>query len=153
MKRSEFSAKTAAATEACASTGVGLMLPIMGAVTAFVFGMAMTVTLRHVFFVLDPALVVGQGTDTQVLLALVAALTGIWLMASGFRGYIIGFGPLSQDPMTTLGRGLLLIGGSLMVIPGMGTLGLTNSQTAKIGAVLAVCPIMLARKDRPVIAT
>ncbi|MBY6092345.1 TRAP transporter permease [Maritimibacter alkaliphilus] len=103
------------------------------------------------FFVLDPALV-GQGTATEVLLALAAAMAGIWLMASGFRGYVVGFGPLGDGPAAIFGRGLLLLGGFMVAIPGMGSLGLNHTETALIGAALVALPILLARSRRPLVA-
>ncbi|WP_244526602.1 TRAP transporter permease [Marinovum algicola] len=95
------------------------------------------------FFVLDPALV-GQGSISEVFVALASALVGIWLMASGFRGYVVGFGPLGKGLWAAAGRGLLIVGGFLVAVPGLATLGLTHLDTALIGAALAAPAVFMA---------
>ena len=95
------------------------------------------------FFVLDPALV-GQGTGQEISIALAAALLGVWFISGGLQGFVTFCGPLGSGRSSYLLRGLLVIAGLAMAIPGNEALGITHLGTGLVGVVLAVPPILIA---------
>lgn len=95
------------------------------------------------FFVLDPALV-GQGTGTEIAVALTTALLGIWFISGGLQGYVTFCGPLGTGLSGLLMRGLLVAAGLAMAVPGNEALSLTHLGTALTGLCLAIAPITAA---------
>ena len=95
------------------------------------------------FFVLDPALV-GQGTASEIVVALVAALLGVWFISGGLQGYVTFCGPLGKSVLGYVMRTMLVFAGLAMAIPGNESLGLTHLGTAITGVVLAARPILVA---------
>jgi len=76
------------------------------------------------FFVLQPALIMIRSTPLEIITHLAAALTGIWLLASGLEGYLMKIGKLNWWE-----RILFFVGGFLFAFPGW--------MTTLIGA--AIC--------------
>jgi TRAP-type uncharacterized transport system fused permease subunit len=63
------------------------------------------------FFVLNPALIL-HGAPTEVVLSIITALVGVFLIASGVEGYMLGVGRISF-----LLKYLVLLSGVLMAAP------------------------------------
>jgi TRAP transporter 4TM/12TM fusion protein len=68
------------------------------------------------FFVLNPALI-GRGPIGEVMLVLVTAIIGIWLISSGLQGYLYGVGSLDGGFAAIPGRALLIMGGIILALP------------------------------------
>ena len=68
------------------------------------------------FFVLNPALI-GRGPLGEVMLVLVTAIIGIWLISSGLQGYLYGVGSLDGGVAAIPGRALLIMGGIILALP------------------------------------
>jgi TRAP transporter 4TM/12TM fusion protein len=68
------------------------------------------------FFVLNPALI-GRGPLGEVMLVLVTAIIGIWLISSGLQGYLYGVGSLDGGVAAIPGRALLIMGGLILALP------------------------------------
>lgn len=67
------------------------------------------------FFVYEPALIM-QGQPMEIVYAFITCLIGIFLLAGGLEGYMIGFGKLSY-----LNRSLCIVSGFLIALPNIST--------------------------------
>ena len=96
------------------------------------------------FFVLNPALI-GEGGTVEVILTVLTALVGVWLIGSGLQGYAAGFGSLGDGMMAWAMRTLLSVAGLAFAVPGGVFLGLGHFTMSGLGLVLAVLPLLYAR--------
>ena len=90
---------------------------------------------------------VGQVDDElrgHMVVALVAALLGVWFISGGLQGYVTFCGPLGKSVLGYVMRTMLVFAGLAMAIPGNESLGLTHLGTAITGVVLAAPPILVA---------
>src|SRR4030042_5719573 len=69
------------------------------------------------FFVIDPALVM-QGEPLEVIYAFITAALGMFLLGSGFEGYMIGVGNLHFGATGYLVRGAFALSGIALAFPG-----------------------------------
>jgi TRAP transporter 4TM/12TM fusion protein len=99
------------------------------------------------FFVLNPALIL-RGTPLDILIVVVTAVIGIWLIASALEGYVLGFGLLGDGLVALVARALLLVAGLTMALPGGGDLGLSHLQLSVAGLGFAVAALALAAVAR-----
>ena len=99
------------------------------------------------FFVLNPALIL-RGSPLDILIVVVTAVIGIWLIASALEGYVTGFGLLGEGLVAFLARALLLVAGLTMALPGGGELALSHLQLSVAGVGLAAAALGLAAVAR-----
>jgi TRAP transporter 4TM/12TM fusion protein len=95
------------------------------------------------FFVLNPALIL-RGTPLDIVIVVVTAVIGIWLIASALEGYVAGFGSMGEGFIAAVARLLLLAAGLAMALPGGGELGLSHLQLSVVGLGLAGTALALA---------
>ena len=95
-------------------------------------------------FVLNPALI-GQGSATTMVVAVVQAVFGILLFASAMQGYLIGVGDLCRNRALQWPiRGLLIVAGLCVAIPGGGAIPFTNAELATVGALAGLPAALMA---------
>ena len=95
-------------------------------------------------FVLNPALI-GQGSATTMVVAIVQAVFGILLFASAMQGYLIGVGDLCRNRALQWPiRGLLIVAGLCVAIPGGGAIPFTNAELATVGALAGLPAALMA---------
>jgi TRAP transporter 4TM/12TM fusion protein len=101
------------------------------------------------FFVLNPALI-GQGSAGEVLIVLICALVGIWLISAALQGYLAFAGPLQDGFVGLVLRVLLFVAGFLIASPAGGIAGLSHAVLTLAGFGLAAIPLMatLAARGR-----
>lgn len=102
------------------------------------------------FFVLDPALIL-EGSFVQIVMATLTAAVGVLLIAGSLQDYLPGFGFLDHGGVAgSAGRLLTGIGGGLIALPGLETLGFNVSNTVLLvaGLVLAAAGITLSRRRK-----
>jgi len=129
-----FAAATMARTNALAA-GVEAMR--LGSIIYFV----------PFFFVLNPALI-GEGGAAEVIVVLVTALLGVYLVGSALQGYIAGFGSIGSGMLPMAARGLLLLGGLFFAAPGDVVPGLSHLHMTLIGGILSLPVLLFARMNR-----
>ncbi|MEX2319778.1 MAG: TRAP transporter fused permease subunit, partial [Saccharospirillum sp.] len=97
-------------------------------------------------FVLNPALIM-QGGPLEIAIVFVQAVVGIIFFASAMQGYMIGIGRLGYGFIQeTVIRGLILVAGLALALPGGGDLvPLTHLQLLLISATFLLPAIGLAR--------
>ncbi|MCH8552702.1 MAG: TRAP transporter fused permease subunit [Natronospirillum sp.] len=97
-------------------------------------------------FVLNPALIM-QGSIGEIAIVFVQAVVGIIFFASAMQGYLIGIGRLGHGFLQeTLVRGLILIAGLALAIPGGSDLiPVTHWQLLLISATCLLPAIGLAK--------
>jgi TRAP transporter 4TM/12TM fusion protein len=101
------------------------------------------------FFVLDTSLIL-RGSAIDILLAVAAAVLGIVLIAAALQGYLIGLRrPLRDGAAGLTGRALMALGGVLVALPGMHTIGIPIGAAPLLvsGLLSAGLGISLARKS------
>lgn len=166
MKRTGFSARYAAATEACASTG-GVLLgvgPIVGAFAAATLAGAPpmrtgieamrlggVIHLLPFFFVINPALV-GQASALELPGSMLGALAGIWFLAGALQGHVSLVGDLPRGAAGLGLRALLGAGGFVLALPGGGLTGVSHSTLAAVDGALALLPLATASIGRAIVA-
>jgi TRAP transporter 4TM/12TM fusion protein len=112
--------------------------------TAWVaFRWAIVLFFMPFFFVLQPALVM-QGEPLTIIYHFLLALIGIWILASGLEGYMIGLGRLA--PWARVATG---IGGFLVAFPEL----ITSVVGFGLAAVVAVVYLVRRRALAKVPAT
>ncbi|MCF8475453.1 MAG: TRAP transporter fused permease subunit [Pseudolabrys sp.] len=87
------------------------------------------------FFVLNPALIM-HGTPFNVISSVVTAVIGVWLLAAGLQGYLIGCGSMNNSVSGIFARIAILLAGSAFVVPGLHVYGLGNWELALIAVPL-----------------
>jgi len=92
-----------------AAAGVAGASPMQTGVTSMRLGVVKYII--PFFFVYSPALIM-HGTPHEIIYELVGAIIGIFILAGGLEGYIIGFGKLPP-----LSRVFYIISGLLIVMP------------------------------------
>ncbi|MEX1214756.1 TRAP transporter permease [Saccharospirillum sp.] len=97
-------------------------------------------------FVLNPALIM-QGGPLEIAIVFVQAVVGIIFFASAMQGYMIGIGRLGYGfVQETVIRGLILLAGLALALPGGGELiPLTHLQLLMISAIFLLPALGLAR--------
>lgn len=96
-------------------------------------------------FVLNPALIM-QGPSWEIALVFCQAVLGIVLFASAMQGYLLGVGRLGHTPvLEAVIRGLILIAGLCVALPGGGPIPFSNLELLSIGLTAGVPAIVLAR--------
>ncbi len=98
------------------------------------------------FFVLNPALV-GEGSAYDVIVTLLTALAGVWLIASALQGYVSLIGPLDQGLQGVAARMALFTGGLFCAAPGGGWIGLPHLALAGLGLAIASPGLLMARRN------
>ncbi|MDJ0943681.1 MAG: TRAP transporter fused permease subunit [Kiloniellales bacterium] len=126
-----FAAASLAGTRAL---GAGLEAMRLGSIIYFV----------PFFFVLNPALI-GEGPAPDIVLTLIGAVVGIWLIGSGLQGYVAGFGRCREGPAWIAPRALLVAGGLFFAAPGGVLPGLGDLAMAGIGLALALPGLLIIR--------
>lgn len=105
--------------------------------------------LAPFFFVLNPALI-GEAPAPEVILTLVTALTGVWLIAASLQGHISLIGDLPGGAIGAALRVLLFIGGLALAAPGGGETGIPHWLLIGAGLLLAApAAAMAMRTGRP----
>lgn len=104
------------------------------------------------FFVLNPALI-GQGSAGEVIVVLVCALIGVWLIASSLQGYVSFVGPLHAGPVSLAMRCILFAAGLLVAAPAGGVAGLSHTVLTLAGFALALPPLAVAWRSDPIPAS
>jgi len=99
------------------------------------------------FFVLNPALIL-RGAPLDIVIVVLTAVIGIWLIASALEGYVAGFGSMGAGFMALGARVLLLAAGLTMALPGGGELALSHLQLSVVGLGLAGAALALAAVAR-----
>ena len=95
-------------------------------------------------FVLNPALIL-QGSLQEIALVLTQALFGVLIIASAMQGYLLLVGDLCRNAILQwLIRGMLVMGGMAIAIPGGGPVPLTNLELSLISAALLIPAVALA---------
>ena len=105
------------------------------------------------FFVLNPALI-GIGQPAEIVLVVASAFVGIFLLAAGLQGYLLGAGNLSAAGMLEWPlRATLVVAGLLMALPGGDLVGFTSLEILAAALTLAVpataATWILARRREP----
>lgn len=96
-------------------------------------------------FVLNPALIM-QGEPLQILQVFIQALLGIVLFASAMQGYLIGVGRLGHGVIQeTVLRGLVLISGLTLALPGGGMVPWSQLELLATSLAALIPAILLAR--------
>jgi len=106
-------------------------------------------------FVLNPALIF-QGSWNEILVVIVQAIIGVFLIAGSMQGWLLGVGNLAASRIFQWPIRLSLIaGGVLLAIPGGGPVPLTNLELSLASGLLIIPSIALAswhvRKHQPAI--
>jgi len=99
------------------------------------------------FFVLEPALIM-QGSLSEIVLATAVVALGIVLIAGGLQAYIPVLGLLDKPgALSGFGRVLMVLGGILVALPGLESIGISIGDLAlfSIGLTLAVFGILASR--------
>ena len=79
------------------------------------------------FFVLNPALV-GQAPASEIMIVVITALLGVWLISAAIQGYVSFVGGLGQGLIALTLRILLLIAGLFLAAPETPIIGLSHVQ-------------------------
>lgn len=96
-------------------------------------------------FVLNPALIF-QGSWGEILMVISQALVGVWLIAGAMQGYLQGIGDLSASRQLQWPVRLgLIIGGTLLAIPGGSPVPLTNLELSLISSVLIAPAVFIGK--------
>ncbi len=95
-------------------------------------------------FVLNPALIL-QGSATEGLVVFTQAVFGVWIIASALQGYLLVIGNLCtnralQWPI----RGMLVVAGMTVAVPGGGPVPLSNMELSILGLVMGIPAVVLA---------
>jgi TRAP transporter 4TM/12TM fusion protein len=99
------------------------------------------------FFVLDPALIL-EGSWWDIVSATSTVAVGVLLIAGSLQSYLPGFGLLDREGLNGLaGRLMTGLGGGLIALPGLETLGYNVSDSVLLGGglVIAVLGVFLSR--------
>ncbi len=101
------------------------------------------------FFVLDPALVL-DASPGEVVLALLQAATGVWLIAGAIQAYLPGVGVIGRGMAGFTGRLATAFGGVAIALPGLEAVGLAlgDGPLLVIGLSLAGLGILLCLSAR-----
>lgn len=102
-------------------------------------------------FVLEPALIL-KGKPEVVALTIASAFVGVFLLASGLQGYVIG-GGIARGPIGLLGRLLLVIGGITCALPHLKWLGIGAELLTVIGLATGLAGILTVRLSVRITAT
>jgi len=98
------------------------------------------------FFVLNPALV-GEAPAWEVVVVLITALLGVGFISMALQGYVSLVGGLGTGATGLAMRLVLLIGGLFFAAPANDMIGLSHLQLSGIGLVLALGPLIYARRQ------
>tara|TARA_R110002020_G_scaffold316999_1_gene532691 strand:- start:65762 stop:67753 length:1992 start_codon:yes stop_codon:yes gene_type:complete len=88
------------------------------------------------FFVLNPALI-GEGSASQVVPAVVLAFIGIGLIASAMQGYLVVVGRMRSDLLSLLARAGLGVAGFVVAAPIDGLFGLHTLEVSALALLIA----------------
>ena len=101
------------------------------------------------FFVLDPAFILQASVDRIVLAALQAA-AGVFLIAGGLQGYVVGIGDLGKLSVPGwIARALIIASGLLLAVPGGSLLIPYGDIELALAAIVAGgCGIAIVRWTR-----
>lgn len=95
------------------------------------------------FFVFNPALL-GLGTFGEVAIVCLTAVIGIVLVSAGLQGYLLGIGTVRN----WIARGLLLVAGMALAMPGGGMLPFSHTQLIISAVIFAGAAIALTMVTR-----
>ncbi len=96
-------------------------------------------------FVLNPALIM-QGEPLVIVAVFIQAIIGIILFASAMQGYLMGVGRLGYGMLQeAVIRGLVLIAGLLLALPGGGMVPLSQWELIGLAAAALLPGVALAR--------
>ncbi|WP_394424622.1 TRAP transporter permease [Vreelandella stevensii] len=96
-------------------------------------------------FVLNPALIM-QGEPLMIVAVFIQAIIGIVLFASAMQGYLMGVGRLGYGMLQeAVIRGLVLIAGLLLALPGGGMVPLSQWELIGLAAAALLPGVALAR--------
>ncbi|WP_016913900.1 TRAP transporter permease [Vreelandella stevensii] len=96
-------------------------------------------------FVLNPALIM-QGEPLMIVAVFIQAIIGIVLFASAMQGYLMGVGRLGYGMLQeAVIRGLVLIAGLLLAMPGGGMVPLSQWELIGLAAAALLPGVALAR--------
>ena len=95
-------------------------------------------------FVLNPALIL-QGSPQEIVLVLAQALFGVLVIAGAMQGYLLFVGDLCRNAALQWPiRGMLIVGGMAIAVPGGGPVPLTNLELSLVSAVMLVPAVGMA---------
>lgn len=95
-------------------------------------------------FVLNPALIL-QGSLQEIALVLTQALFGVLVIASAMQGYLLFVGDLCRNVVLQWPiRGMLVVGGMAIAIPGGGPVPLSNLELSLISAAMLIPAVAMA---------
>ena len=94
-------------------------------------------------FVLEPALIL-KGPLDVVILTIASAFAGVFFIASGLQGYVIG-GGIARGLVGLLGRLMLVIGGIACALPHLKWLGIGAELLTAIGLAIGLAGILTVR--------
>ncbi|WP_179151949.1 TRAP transporter permease [Oceanobacillus senegalensis] len=94
-----------------AAAGIAKSKPMKTGFTAMRLG---AITYLIPFFIVYQPALIGRGTTMEIIVSVASAVIGVFILSSALEGYLIGFGTISNY----LVRGLLILTGVLMLIPG-----------------------------------
>ncbi|GGW23129.1 TRAP transporter permease [Vreelandella hamiltonii] len=96
-------------------------------------------------FVLNPALIM-QGEPLVIVAVFIQAIIGIILFASAMQGYLMGVGRLGYGMLQeAIIRGLVLVAGLLLALPGGGMVPLSQWELIGLAAAALLPGVALAR--------
>ncbi|UDM09043.1 TRAP transporter fused permease subunit [Halomonas sp. NyZ770] len=96
-------------------------------------------------FVLNPALIM-QGEPLVIVAVFIQAIIGIVLFASAMQGYLMGVGRLGYGMLQeAVIRGLVLVAGLLLALPGGGMVPLSQWELIGLAAAALLPGVALAR--------
>ncbi|ATH78805.1 C4-dicarboxylate ABC transporter [Vreelandella venusta] len=96
-------------------------------------------------FVLNPALIM-QGEPLVIVAVFIQAIIGIILFASAMQGYLMGVGRLGYGMLQeAVIRGLVLVAGLLLALPGGGMVPLSQWELIGLAAAALLPGVALAR--------
>ncbi|NGO88815.1 MAG: TRAP transporter fused permease subunit [Halomonas sp.] len=96
-------------------------------------------------FVLNPALIM-QGEPLMIVAVFIQAIIGIILFASAMQGYLMGVGRLGYGMLQeAVIRGLVLVAGLLLALPGGGMVPLSQWELIGLAAAALLPGVALAR--------
>lgn len=94
-------------------------------------------------FVYNPELLL-KGAPVDVVMTIATSFVGVFLLASGLQGYVMG-GGRAVGVVGIAARLLMLAGGILCALSGIPQLGLSHHTTSAIGIGLGLAAIVLLR--------
>lgn len=114
-----------------AASGIAQSNPLKSSLIAVRLGI---VTFLIPFVMIFNPEIIGRGEITDIILAVISAMIGVWVIASALEGYMIGSGVINS----LMTRGIFTIGGLLLFVPGF--------YTDILGLAIVIIVLLINRK-------